>query len=350
MREPDRVPIDFWSSAGLDRSLGLERPGAREAFLDEFDVDLRYIEGPRYVGPPMRAWGDGRSEDLWGVVRVTQRVPVAYGWEDYREVSLSPLANATTVEQIEAYARWPSADWFDYTSVADQCEAIRRSHRVSVFVGDRLNRVAQLKPAMYLRGLELVFLDMALRPDLAHALIGRIRAFYLAYLDRILDAAKGKLDILLTGDDFGSQQGPLISPRMWTEFLGDGFAQFVSLAHQAGVRVAHHTCGSVRPIVPLMLARGLDILQSLQPEAANMDPRSLKTEFGDRLAFHGGMSIQQTVPRGSRDDVRREVGECFRVLGHGGGYIACTAHNIQGDTPPENAIALLNAYHDLGRY
>jgi len=350
MREPDRVPIDFWSSSGMDRSLGLDHAGAREAFLDEFNVDLRYIDGPRYVGPPLRVWSDGRSEDVWGVVRVTQRVPVAHGWEDYKEVSLSPLAQATTVDQIEAYGRWPSPDWFDYSTIADQCESIRRRGRIAVFVGDRLNRIAQLKPAMYVRGVERILLDMALCPELAHAVIDRIRTFYIAYLQRILEAARGKLDMLLTGDDFGSQRGPLISPYMWVSFLGDGFAQFVSLAHQAGVIVAHHTCGSVRPIVPLMLARGLDVLQSLQPEAANMDARSLKAEFGDRLAFHGGMSIQRTLPRGSVEDVRREVADRFMVLGRGGGYIFSTAHNIQADTPPENTIALLRAYRDLGRY
>jgi uroporphyrinogen decarboxylase len=283
-------------------------------------------------------------------VRVTQRVPVAHGWEDYREVSISPLACATTVAEVQAYARWPSPDWFDYSEISDQCEAIRQGGRVAVFVGDRLNRVAQLKPAMYIRGVEQILLDMALSAELAHAVIGRIRAFCAVYLQRILEAARGKLDIVLTGDDFGAQQGPLVSPRMWVDYLGEGFAQFVSLAHQAGVLVAHHTCGSVRRIVPLMVERGLDILQSLQPDAADMSAEALKSEFGHSLAFHGGISIQRTLPLGCVDDIRREVADRVSTLGRGGGYIACTAHNIQADTPPDNAIALLNAYHELGRY
>ncbi len=350
MAEPDRVPVDFWSSRGLERSLGISGPGAREAFLDAHDVDLRYIEGPRYTGPPLRAWPDGSAEDIWGVVRVTKSVPVAYGREDYREVGVSPLAACSTVDDVESYDRWPSPDWFDYSGIAEQCEEIREKGRVVVFVGDRLNRVAQLKPAMYLRGVEQILLDMALQPELVEAIIGKIRTFYTAYLERILDAAQGKLDIVLTGDDFGSQKGPLISPAMWTRYVGEGFEQYVSLAKQAGVRVAHHTCGSVRPIIPLMMERGLDILQSLQPEAANMDPSSLKAEHGDSLAFHGGISIQQTLPRGSPDDVRREVASVIAALGHGGGYIVCTSHNIQADTPPANVSALLRAYHELGAY
>jgi len=217
-------------------------------------------------------------------------------------------------------------------------------------MGDRLNRIAQLKPAMYLRGIEGILVDMSLSPEIAKAIFSHIRGFYCSYAERIFDAAKGKLDILLTGDDFGGQNGPLLSPRMWTDFLGQGFADYVELAKSYDVRVMHHTCGSVRPLIPLMLERGLDILQSLQPEASDMDPWELKAEFGDRLAFHGGISIQRTLPFGTPEDVRSEVRDRVEALASGGGYILCTAHNIQADTPLENVQALLRAYKDLGRY
>jgi uroporphyrinogen decarboxylase len=111
----------------------------------------------------------------------------------------------------------------------------------------------------------------------------------------------------------------------------------------------HHTCGSVRPLIPLMIERGLDVLQSLQPEAADMDPRALKAEFGDRLAFDGGISIQRTLPFGTPDDVRREVRERIEALAPGGGYIVGPSHNIQADTPVENVEALLEACKDCGR-
>lgn len=350
LEEPDRVPIDFWSSRGLDRSLGLDVPRAREDFLDKHDVDLRYIEGPRYVGPPLRTWPDGTEEDIWGVVRCIKSVTVAYGREDYKEVYESPLSSAKTPEEVDVYHHWPSPDWFDYSDLVNQCEAVRRKGRVVVFMGDRLNRVAQLKPAMYLRGIEQILLDMVLNPAIVEAIVNRILVFYLAYLERILEAAGDNLDIVLTGDDFGAQNALLISPMMWETYLGDGFARYVSLAKQAGVRVMHHTCGSVYPIISFMLERGLDILQSLQPEAANMAPWSLKADFGDKLAFHGGISIQRTLPFGNPDDVRREVKQKIEAFGHGGGYIVCTAHNIQADTPPENVMALLQAYRDFGQY
>ncbi len=347
---PDRVPVDFWASAGLREKLKQAFGTDFDAFLDEHDVDLRYIPGPEYIGPPLQCFDDGSDEDLWGVRRKSVAVATKGGAESYKEVVHAPLASAERVEDVLDYARWPSPDWFDYSGIARQCEDVRERGRVAVFMGDRLNRLAQLKPAMYLRGVDTILMDMAIRPEVAAAVFGKIRAFYVAYAERIFEAARGKLDLLLMGDDFGTQSGPFVSPAMWEAFLGPGFAEYCALAKTHGVKVMHHTCGSVRPIIPLMMECGLDVLQSLQPEAAEMAPADLKREFGGRLAFHGGISIQQTLPFGSEEDVRQEVRERIEALAPGGGYILCTSHNIQADAPVENVEALLCAYREFGDY
>lgn len=348
--QPDCVPTDFWISRACRRKLESTLGMGLDALLDAHDVDLRYIEGPRYIGPPLRRFADGSAEDPWGVPRHTVVVPTQEGAEEYEELARAPLASAQAVEEVEGYAHWPSPDWYDYSAIEAQCRRIREQGRMAVFQGDRLNRIAQLKPAMYLRGIELIFEDMALRPELARAIFARIRAFYNAYLERILEAAHGKLDILLMGDDFGAQNGLLVSERMWREFFGEGFAHYVRLAKAYGARVMHHTCGAVRPLIPLMIERGLDILQSLQPEAAGMAPRALKAEFGGRLSFHGGISVQRTLPFGTPQDVAAEVKDRVEALSAGGGYILCTSHNIQADAPIANVLALLQAYGDYGRY
>ncbi|MEW6752044.1 MAG: uroporphyrinogen decarboxylase family protein [Candidatus Latescibacterota bacterium] len=348
--EPDRVPIDLWMSSGFERRVAAELGKSRAQLLDELDVDLRYIEGPGYVGPPLRQLGGGVDEDLWGVRRQRVTVPAGQGWEAYHEVAWSPLAACRTVEEVEAYAHWPSPDWFDYGDVARQCRAVREAGRVAVFMGDRLNRVAQLKPAMYLRGVEQILVDMAEAPELAAAIIGRIRRFYEGYAERLYEAAGGGLDLLLMGDDFGAQTGPLVSPRMWQTFLQAGFAAYAGQARARGVRVMHHTCGAVQPLIPLMLDSGLEVLQSLQPEAADMEPATLKSRFGDRLAFHGGISIQRTLPFGTPAQVRSAVRRCVEALAPGGGYILGTSHNLQADTPLANAQALWAAYREYGTY
>lgn len=346
---PDRIPIDFWASKGFLRKLNSALGLSLEAFMDAWGVDIGYIPGPEYVGPPLDTGRTGQT-DIWGVPRVVSIVDVGGGSEVYEEVAAPPLAGAQTAGDVRNYSHWPSADWFNYSTIPDQCEKVLRRKRAVAFMGDRLNRVAQLKPAMYLRGVEAILVDMAVNPELAEAIFRRISEFYLAYLERILEASQGRIDIVVTGDDFGTQQGLLVSESMWDEYLREGFAGYLSLARNAGAKTMHHTCGAVAGLIPRMIECGLDVLQSLQPEARGMQATELKQRYGERLAFQGGVSIQRTMPFGRREEIRAEVRELAEVMGKGGGYIFCTSHNIQADTPLDNAQELMRAYLDFGRY
>ncbi len=337
----DRLPIDFWASSAtrlmIEKSLSMNFT----TFLDKHDVDLRYIEGPVYKGPRLEP-----DSDIWGVRRTNVGTGAAGGGEVYSEVKTSPLADAGTAAEIENYGHWPSADWFDYECIEKQCDEVHAAGRVSVFMGDRLNRIAQLKPAMYLRGVEQILIDLAMQQEIAETIFLRIKNFYSTYIERILRAARGKIDIVLTGDDFGTQNGLLLSPEMWREFLKPGFEEYIGLVKSHGAKAMHHTCGSVAGLIPDMIESGLDILQSLQPEAKDMDIVNLQAAFGDRLCFHGGISVQKTMPFGSAEDVRREVARMADLFRKIGGYIFCTSHNVQADTPLANIVALLGAYHE----
>ena len=347
--EPDRVPIDLWAAREVKERLPAQLGLADwDALLDHWDVDLRVIFGPRYSGPPLRTTSDGLSADLWGVLRrvVTYGEGATRG--TYREVAWSPLASATTVKEIENYAGWPSADWWDYRGIAEQCATLKG--RCVVNAGDRLDRTAQLKTIMYLRGIEQVMLDLAAHPALVEAMVERIVAYFLEYNRRVFEASRGQFDIFMMGDDFGMQTGTLVSPRMWRRLLKPGFRAYIDLAHSFGLKVMHHTCGSVRDLVPDFIDCGLDILQSLQPRAKGMDLGELKREFGHDLSFHGGIDIQETLPYGTPEDVRAEVKKRMEAGKPEGGYIICTAHNIQTDVPTENIVALLEAYHEYGEY
>jgi len=343
--EPDRVPFDFWASEGAWRIIE-QGSGLREdEFLDKYDVDFRYIGGPEYIGPKLAP-----DTDIWGVKRHLVDVPTPYGRETYSEVDVSPLASTSSADEVEDFQGWPSPDNFNYSVVKAQAQAVKDSGRVVVFMGDRLNRIAQLKPAMYLRGVEQILVDMAVEPDIVRTIFGRMRTFYAEYLQRILEAADGLIDIVLTGDDFGQQGGLLVSPDMWDKFLAEGFACYMRVINAYGARSMHHTCGDVRLLVDRMRKLGLNILQSLQPEAMSDFFPELKLKFGGDMCFQGGISIQQTMPKGCPADVTAEVKERVRLLGVNGGYILCTAHNVQADCPYSNVIALLDAYHSHGRY
>lgn len=350
-KEPDRVPIDYWAASEIHNKLlkhfGLSND---EDLLKRFDVDFQYIAGPQYIGPKPVVREDGSVEDHWGVPRVKVQVGSGETAGAYRDVLDFPLQHATSLEEIKDYPKWPNPDWFDYGCVRRQVADARATGKVVVFMGDRLNRCAQLKPAMYLRGVEQILVDLVMNPEIAHYLFTRIAEFYLEYARRTFEAAGDGLDVFMTGDDFGTQNGPFMSPAMWRSLLMPGFKALVQLGKKHGYKVAHHTCGSIKPIIGDMIECGLDILNPLQPDVKDMDRPELKRLFGDRLTFHGSISIQRTVPFGTPEDIRNEVKERFETLGAGGGFIFCTAHNLQADTPVENVLALFEAYREFGRY
>ena len=341
----DRIPIDFWATAAVIKKLEdkLEKP--YEQILEDYDVDLRYIEGPTYIGTPLAT-----DTDIWGVIRRSVKSDSSANSESYSEVTKAPLSDAETVADIEAYPHWPNPDMFDYSVIEQQCDAILAKDRIVVFMGDRLNRIAQFKPAMYLRGTENIFIDLAANKEIAEAIFRKIKEFYLIYLENILNAAKGKIDIILTGDDFGAQNGLLIGADMWREFIKPGFAEYLNMIRNNDTISMHHSCGAVTDIIPDFIDCKLDVLQSIQPETEGMSLSNLKKLFGKEISFQGGISIQETMPYGSPDDVRNAVKDIANIIKPDGGYIFCTSHNIQADTSTKNVIALLEAYLKYGKY
>jgi uroporphyrinogen decarboxylase len=115
------------------------------------------------------------------------------------------------------------------------------------------------------------------------------------------------------------------------------------------VYIQHHTCGSVYRLLPELIETGVDILNPVQPLAADMDPARLKAEFGDKLTFHGAIDIQQAMA-GTVEDVRAEVTTRIKQLGPGGGYILAACSNFQPDTPSENVLVMIETARQAGRY
>ena len=346
--EGDRVPIDFWAAAEVQRDLA-EHFGCTYAdLLELLGVDFRYHPGPAYRGVDLHRHADGTVSDLWGVRRRTINFEVRGKEGSYRELAESPLVLMTSVREIDEYRGWPSADWWDFCQVGEECGKF--AGKCVVFAGDRLDRTSQLKTMMYLRGVEQALTDLILHPALVDCMLDHITTYYLEYNKRVFDAARLRIDVFMMGDDFGTQTSPFMRASMWQQHFEPAFRQYIDLAHRYGIKVMHHTCGAVGPLIPRFIDAGLDILQSLQPRANGMDLGKLKKEYGRDLAFHGSVDIQHTLPNGTPAETEEEVLLRLRVGKPGGGFIICTAHNIQRDVPIENTIALLQAYHRFSAY
>jgi uroporphyrinogen decarboxylase len=193
-----------------------------------------------------------------------------------------------------------------------------------------------------MRGLEQMLVDVMVDEEIATAIMARVTDFYVAYFDRVLSAAPGQVDLVFTADDIGDQRGLLMPKEKWQRLIVPHHARLNGVIHGHGAKVIYHTDGSIMEAVEDLIAMGIDVLQALQFSADNMDPVRLKREFGSRLCFEGGMSVQTTLPFGTVEEVRREVEDRIRVLGEGGGYILGPSHYVQAGTPPANVAAMFD--------
>ena len=150
------------------------------------------------------------------------------------------------------------------------------------------------------------------------------------------------------GDDWGDQRGVILGPDRWRRFIKPRWRQIYDAVHAQGKVVISHCCGSVADIMPDIVEMKLDVLESVQPEAAGMNPYELKGRWGRDITFYGGLGSQSTVPFGSPEEIREEVGRLCRKMGRGGGYILHPAKAMQPETPTENAAAVFEAFVEQG--
>jgi uroporphyrinogen decarboxylase len=335
----DRVPTDIWATDEVWAKL-------RAHFGDGVDVramlniDGVAKVGAKYVGPALPPVDPGETIDYWGMLR--KSVPHEGGI--YSEQVVYPLSEATTIDDLDTYD-WPSVEWFDYSEIREAAAAARETHIVEC---------GYMVPFFYhnkLRGLEQSLIDPLLDPELTHEIVKRISDFFYDYHRRMFEACEGLIDIAQVTDDLGCQTGPLISLDLYHTFYAPQHKRFCDLCHEFGIKVFHHDDGSIRPFLPALVEMGIDILNPIQWRCPGMDMGELKTEYGDRLCFHGAIDNQTVLPFGTPEEVREEVRLCIDTLGgNGTGYILAPCHNLQVVTPVENIIAMYDEAHSYGRY
>jgi uroporphyrinogen decarboxylase len=327
----DRVPIAMVCSginppvdAAFDRLLRAQHGTSRAAYLDSI-LDIAGVE-PDYIGPPRPP-----GVDIWGV----RRRSFSYGPGAYDEIEHYPLAGAKNIDAVLAHP-WPNPDWFDYSSLPSKIERLQAGRERCLMI----HNANIFETTWYMRGLEQTFLDFSDQPELIHCVLEKTTAFYMEYFRRQLEAAAGQVDLAFTADDIGGQNGLLMSLPTWARFIKPYHQRLNQVIHEFGVKVIYHTDGAVMKAVPGLIEMGIDVLQALQFSARGMDPVEMKSSYGDRLCFEGGISVQTTLPFGTVEEVIEETRERIRVLGQAGGYILGPSHAIQAGTPAENVLAM----------
>jgi len=364
-QEPDRVPIALGQATGdgitlvayqnLLRHLGMD-PGraqlrqgwAQLARVDEevlrrFRVDMRGIG----LGTPdggKDTWLDENTvRDEWGVVR--RRPPGGY----YFDLCGSPLAEDGTLAALERF-RWPDpADPGRYRGLKEKARRLREETDYAVVLDVNCSFFLR---CCELRGWENFYTDLVAEEEFACALMDRYLEFRLAVAARALEEA-GDVDIVMvSSDDLGMTERPLISPALYRKLIKPRQKRtFDFFKARTAAKRYYHTDGAVYPLLADLVEIGVEVLNPVEVHAAGMgDTAKLKREFGDRLTFWGGIDTHHVLPKGTPEDVREEVRRRIRDLAPGGGYVVSPVHNFQPDVPPENIVAMYQAADALGRY
>lgn len=333
--QPDRVPLFYRDVPDVGERLREELGLAdREELLQYFEIDFRWVE-PVYTGPPLRDNRTGRVKNVWGVE--FERIKLERG--GYDRVVQYPLGDVEDLAALDDYP-WPELQWFDFSVVPRQLETYRD---YATMTAPGVASPGVLTPIQDLVGIERAWTDMLVNTDFYCALVERVIEFNLAFINKLFTAADGRIDFFRIGDDFGTQKSLLMSVEHWQKYVEPSIRRMVRAAKKFGAHYYHHSCGAVRPLIPLMIDTGLDVLDPIQVKAKGMVPAELKAQFGDRLCFSGGVDEQELLCRGSPQEVREGVFQLLDDMAHGGGFFLGPTHNLQGDIPTDNILAMYGA-------
>jgi uroporphyrinogen decarboxylase len=190
-------------------------------------------------------------------------------------------------------------------------------------------------------GMEAAMMKMLTDPEVFQAVIDRITVFYLRANEVFYENTKGRIHAVLIGNDFGSQTGLMVDPALLRQFVFKGTGELINQAKSYGLKVIHHSCGSIYDIIPDLTDLGADAIHPIQALAANMEPDRLKKDFGSRVSFCGGVDAQQLMVNGSPEQVREKVSELRKIFPTG--LILSPSHEaILVDTKPANIEALFS--------
>jgi uroporphyrinogen decarboxylase len=190
-------------------------------------------------------------------------------------------------------------------------------------------------------GMEAALMKMVAEPEMFRAVIDRITDFYLKANEIFFEATKGKLHAVLFGNDFGSQQGLMVSPDMLREFVFEGSRKIIAQAKNYGLKVIYHSCGAIHDVIPDLTAVGADVVHPIQALAAKMEPERLKNDFGKTTSFCGGVDAQYLLVQGTPEQVREKVRELKKLFPTG--LVISPSHEaILPDIPPANVEALFD--------
>jgi len=342
---PDRLPVDLiWPRVETLNALKNHfKTDDIEVVFNELGIDFRWIDVPaRYPdfekiingvlpleapdgGEPFFFHDNQTFEDQWGIVQRLGNDGKYLEWKNGPLVGKDILGDWTVPEVI-------------YPSLEDISKSLDRYKDYITITEIEF----PYKLAWHIAGFEHLSRMMMINPDFVEAFYDQLYAFQ---AKKAVLAAQAGYDIIALVGDVAGQLGMLFSPMMFERFDVPRFTQLINQVKQIkpDVKILYHSDGNIEQIIPLLIQCGIDILNPIQ--SACMDPAVIKNKYGDHLAFHGTISVQDTIPMGTVKDVQNEVVTRIKTVGYNGGLIISPENSIPYDAPVENILALYETVH-----
>lgn len=337
-QQPHHVPF-FFTLCDDQIKTCREKTGT-EDFFEAFDLPIRYVSigpsrhipdySPYYPGLPQGAY-----LDEWGV-------GYAPGRFHHFTRMLHPMQDFTSPAQVESFPLPDLLADYRWEGVTERIQEIQQAGYMAVYFALQI-----FEPAWYLRGMDQFLIDMLEDEDMTQAMLERITHIQCGFARRL---AQCGIDMIVYGDDVGSQRGMMMSPRQWRHWLKPTMQRAIAAAKKVkpDMLAFYHSDGDIRDIIPELIEIGVDVLNPVQPEC--MDPREMKARYGDRLSFWGTIGTQTTLPFGTPGQVRQAVREMIDTVGVGGGLVLAPTHLVEPEVPWENLLAFVDEARHYGIY
>jgi len=335
-----KVPVDYMPARQTDQALrqhlgfSMDRSGERD-LLNYLGADIYYLsardisqnEGYHACWNKKPDITDSERTCAFGI-RWKRDAGTAKFSVD--ETLASPLEGVTNPQTVLDYP-WPQRNDFDFSILLEEAEM----YSGRAIVGGLWTGI--LGDAYRMVGFQDFLLSIALYPEFIHTLVNRLTDVYLELNDLYFQTMKDKMDIWFFGNDFGSQNGLLLSLDMWREYFRTPIEQLCRLAHSYGLKVMMHSCGSIAPLISDLIEVGVDVLDPVQTSAAGMKPEKLVEDYSGKITFHGGIDTQKVLPFGTGEEVQEHCKNIVSAFSSSTGYIA-SGSQILGPDIPLNTI------------
>jgi uroporphyrinogen decarboxylase len=202
------------------------------------------------------------------------------------------------------------------------------------------------------RRMDKLLVDIIRNPSKVEKLMDYIMEFSLNSLNVICGYVGDVIDIIRIGDDLGENNGPFFSPKIYRAMFKPGHTEICDyIKKHSSMKIMFHSCGSISAILPDLIETGIDILNPVQINARDMEPKFLKDNFGDDITFWGGgADTRNVINRKSPEEVKKHVLNLLEIFSPEGGYVWNTVHNILPDVPPENIVAMFEAVEEFNHH